>query len=455
MKAEVEGLGNLKYRLTVDVDAESYQKARMALARKYAPHVNMKGFRPGKAPMDMVLKQLGAGLDVETKEKLVGDTLQQQLTAKDLKPSTEPRVEFLPDGEDGSIHFTAEFEALPNVDLKDYLGVTVQEPTMPPVTDEAVGEALARMQRAGTKFEPKPEDGVGCEDDMAVCDVTLKDAEGAVVRETKESRVVVGSDEEPVKGAGRELLGMRAGEEKSITGETGTITSRGLPAAEGGDAEAGVPRTLTAEIKVKQILAKNVPALDDELAKKFGDVQTLDELKVKVRARLDEALQERRSELLKDAVLDAVIRANPLELGQETVSRVAAAAEEETKERYFGQLSPEQRAQIDLGVPKEQSEAEARKNLTRSIVLGAVADKEGIEVTNEDFDAKLAELAVETGMPVPRLRARLAGEEGEPLRRRIKLDKTLDLLMRYAVVAPASEAPAEAPAEAETKPSEV
>jgi trigger factor len=450
MKVEIEDLGNMKYRLAVEVDPESFAKARVKLARNYAPHVNLKGFRPGKAPIEMVMRQMGAALDLETREKLVSDTMREKLTEKGLKPSTEPKVEFKPDAPDGTIAFTAEFESLPQIELKDYLGVSVVEPEMPAITDEAVEEAVGRLQRSATHFDPKPEDGVGHEGDIAVCEVEVKDEAGTSLLKQAESRIVVGLDDEPVKEIGRRLLGMHAGETATLAGEPGPITVRGISKAAGGaEGAEGTepppepPKTVSVELKVKQVLAKVVPPLDDELAKKVGAVDTVAELRAKVRERLEAAREDKRKGLLREAVVDAVVKANPIALGSETVTRVAASALEEAKARIFPQMDPEDLAKIDLGVPSDKSEAEARRNLERSLILNAVAEKEGIEVTAEDVEGKVAALAAETGLPLPRVRAYLAGEQGEEMRRRLRVEKTLEILMRYAVVTPASEAPAE------------
>ena len=76
-------------------------------------------------------------------------------------------------------------------------------------------------------------------------------------------------------------------------------------------------------------------------------------------------------------------------------------------------------------------------------MLGAIADKEDVQVTDEDFAARLSEIAAETGMPLPRLMARLSGEDGDHLRRRLRVEKTIDMLTRYAVVVPKTTAPAD------------
>ncbi|MBM4398391.1 MAG: trigger factor family protein, partial [Deltaproteobacteria bacterium] len=140
MKADLEDLGNLKYRMSVEVDLDQLREMRRRLARAYSSRVNLRGFRPGHAPLEMVMRQLGPALEVEAREAVVGETLGKALEEKKLKPSTEPKVEIGEDGPGGEVRYTAEFEAFPIMEPKDYLGVEVEEPTLPPITEETVDE---------------------------------------------------------------------------------------------------------------------------------------------------------------------------------------------------------------------------------------------------------------------------------------------------------------------------
>jgi len=437
MKADLEDLGNLKYRMSVEVDLDQLREMRRRLARAYSSRVNLRGFRPGHAPLEMVMRQLGPALEVEAREAVVGETLGKALEEKKLKPSTEPKVEIGEDGPGGEVRYTAEFEAFPIMEPKDYLGVEVEEPTLPPITEETVDEVVGRMQQRASTFEPKAEDGVGHERDLAVCSFVLKSEDGGeVLKELPESRVMVGTDDEPVMDVGRELLGMKAGEEKSVIGEVGRITARALESA--GKAAERVMAVFT----VKQVLGRVVPVVDDEFAAKHSGAATVAEMRDRIRAGMEKARADQAKELMREAVIAAVLKANPIEVGAATIDRMISLSEEELKGRLLPAMSPEERAKLDLGIPREKSEADARAGIARTIVLQAIAEKEGVSVTAEEFDAKLAELAAERNLPLPKLRARTGGEDGDALRRHLRIEKTIDLLARYAVARPAGEAPA-------------
>ncbi len=465
MKVDFEDLGGLSYKMKILVEVADLARHKARLARAYAHQVNIPGFRPGKAPLDLVAKKLGPSLDAEVQEHAISESMRKVLEEKKLKPSTDPKMEIGNRNEDGSFDFTVEFESFPDVDVKDYLGIQVSEPVVPPVTDEDVAGTIERMRQQMAKFEDKPEDAVACEGDLAVVDQTVVEPEGdAVLIETRETRIRVGTDDEPVKDAGRDLLGLKAGEEASVTGPVGRITARGLPKtgeetapeaqpSEEGEAPAEPPaRTVKATLKVKKLMERRVPEVDEAFAKRVGTT-SLDDLKARVREGIEAERAENRKDLLKEAILNAIAEANPVEVGAATIARLADLAEDEAKGRILPSLTPEQRKGIDLGIPREKSEAEARQNLVRMVLLQSIAEKEGITVSDEDIDAHMRSLAAEHHVPLPKLRAHFDEEKLENLARRLRVDKTMDMLLRYAVVAPAPaepavEAPADTPVEA-------
>ncbi len=466
MKVEREDLGGLKYRLTVVVEAADVRKHRERLARAYSHHVNLRGFRPGKAPIEMVIRQLGPSLELEVQEFSVGQAFQDALKEHALKPSTEPKVDIQSPGEDGSIRFTAEFESYPAVEVKDYLGIEVETPTVPETSEEDVEGTLERMRQSRRKFEDRPEDSVAHEGDMIVCELELRSEDGeAVLQERRETRVMVGSDDEPIVEIGRTLLGLKAGETKDVTGKVGRLAARVLersmkkpaatdeaaegeaPQAEETPEETPVPETAMARVEVKRVLVKVLPELDDAFAKEFGGEMTLEGLRAQIRERLDTQRAEQVKDAWREAVVSAVLAANPIEMGADTIQRVAEAAQAEALEQLLPNMPAEERAKLGLSMPKEQGLEEARRNLARAVILQAIAEKEGVEVSEDDINAHLAGLAAQHRMPLPRLRAQLKEEQIDSLKRRLQLDKVLDMIQRYAVAkAPAADAAAAAEA---------
>lgn len=435
MKVEHEDLGALKHRISVSIDEDGFKKERRKLARKYADQVKTPGFRPGHAPLDLVLKSLGPRLEYEVRENLISETFSNAVLDNNLHPSTEPKFDMVEDLPN-SMSFTAEFEVFPEFEIQNYMEVEITEPSMPEVAEKAVDERIQQLLKSMSRLEEKSEGMVVEESDMAECKATIFNAaSGEEMKAEHTTRIVGGEDDEPVVGMGRQILGMKAGEEKTVVAELGKIAARGLKL----DSEEVGP--VRAVVKIEKIRFRKMQELTDEFAKSHGEVDTVEEFRAVIRKQLEEQRTAAIKDQLEDLVLDKICENNPFEIGELTIQRLADMAEKEARDRVLSQLPADKREEIgknfNLGIPREQSELEAKKNLTRSIILEAVADKEGINITDTDLDIKLQETADAYNMPVPQIRALLGEERLQQLARQLRVQKVMDLLTRYAVVKPA------------------
>lgn len=437
MKVEHEDLGGLKHRISVTVDKEGFDKERRKLARRYAGQVHVPGFRPGHAPLDLVLKSIGPKVEYEVRENLISESFANAIDQFNLKPSTEPKFDLVHD-ETNMISFTAEIEVFPDVEVKNYMEVEVTAPFAPEVTETAVEERIDGMLKSLSRYEEKPADSVVDVDDMAEASVAMFNAgTGAELKGSHSTRIVAGTDDEPVEGIGRQILGMKAGDEKTVTAPIGKIAARGMKL------EAEQVGKVRAEVKIEKIRFRKRPELDAAFVKQHADVETVEEFRALLRKQLEDQRAAKLKDETEELVLTKICESNPFEIGERTVERLAEMAEKEARDRVLQQIPEDKRAELaknfDLGVPREQSIIEARRNLTRSIILEAVADKEGIEVTEADIEAKLQETADAYGMPLPKIKAIFGEERLDQLGRQLRVGKTMDLLTRHAVVRPGAE----------------
>jgi len=341
------------------------------------------------------------------------------------------------------------------------------QPVIPEVTQDDIDGTLERMRQSRGKYDDRPEDSVAVENDMVIADVELLAEDGeTVLQERRETRIMVGSDDEPIVEIGRAILGMKAGETKDVPGKIGRLASKVLEvpkpkdeeaeAAEEEGAEAAeeegaeVPENGIARVEIKRVLVKKVPELDDEFAKEFGENMTLEQLKNEISERLIKDREEQLKVAWQESVITALIEANPMEFGEATVLRVAEAAIAESLEQMLPQMSAQERAKLAESMPKEQGIAEAKRNLARAIILQTVAEQEGVEVGAEEIDQYLLGIAAQYGEPLARLKGQLNQEQYESIARRLQLDKVMDMLQRYAV----AKAPSAPEAEGEAKTAE-
>lgn len=468
MKIEVQQQGQQRVRIEGRFEADEVRKERMRLGREYAGRVSIPGFRPGKAPVDLVIRRLGEDFDQEVRDHLVQSALDTAMKDHSLHPSTSLDPDVGKPAPDGSFSFTVEFETFPHIEVKDYLGVEVPEPDLPPVDDGLVEGSLDNLRERIARFEEKEEAAEAHEGDLAVCQVALLDPEtGAPLIDPFETRIQVGLDDEPVADAARSLLGQKAGDAVEVEGAVGRITARRLPeepkpAAEHEPAEATPeseatpdsestpeaeppkPRIVKARIEVRQLLERRVPAADDDLARRLGHPD-LASLKADLRKRLEEERQTARKDQILESVLLKLEEQHPIDLGEQTLEK---AIVDENRRILMKALGPSNLHLADqlsgIELPREKTEPAARRSLHRAWIIENIARQEHIEVTSQDIAEEIGRMAEETRQSAEEIYRYYTQNRTrqQELFTQVRIRKVLDLLTRYAVVqAPAAPAP--------------
>ena len=256
----------------------------------------------------------------------------------------------------------------------------------------------------------------------------------------KDMQVDLGKPEQsPIPGLAAALVGISL----SATAHPIELTmpTEGLPKELGG-------KTGHFKVAVKAAHVKHVPALDDDFAKDTGEADSLEQLKDKIRASiLEEDTEEARHEM-RLALVDELLKRNPVPLPQGLIARLARNFLENERGRMQLQmrLLQDQRkenpdAKFTMPTPDQLVQAaqgEAVRNLSIEFVMMALADKEKVEVTEEDVEKHLAELAKERDKNVARVKAEIQREDAglQQLRAQLRLEKALDVLESKAVISP-------------------
>jgi len=468
MKIEVQQKGQQKVRIEAQIDADQVRKERQRLGREYASQVSIPGFRPGKAPLDLVIRRLGESFDQEVRESLIESALDTAMKEHSLHPSTPLDPEVGTPAPDGSFTFTVEFETFPHIEVKDYLGIEVEEPDLPPVDEALVQGSLDSLRERLARFEEKDPEATGHEGDIALCKVSLLDPEtGSPLIEPFDTRIQVGLDDEPVADAARSLLDRKVGEVVEVEGPIGRITARRLdePVPEEEDdqppedkeapedaaekeAEPPKPRQVKARIEIGELRERRVPEADDQLAQRLGHPD-LAALRADLRGRLEEERKEERKARILEGVLLRLEQSHPIEFGADTVEKAIA---DENRRVLMQALGPSNQHLMDqlqgVELPREKTEPAARRSLHRAWIVENIARQEHIEVTSDDVSDEIQRTAQEVGRPTEDILRYYAQHPSrqKDLYSRIRIRKVLDLLTRYAVVRSPSAAPADAPA---------
>jgi len=386
MQIKVESLNSIKKKITFEIPAE---QVKVEVDKAYAEirkHAAVKGFRKGKVPMGLIEKQYGDKMADDVLKSLVNDTYFKAVTDNALNPVSFPVIESDPLKPGEAFTYSATVEIFPEVEVKDYLGLELAKEKL--VQDEAaVAARLKEMQESLSQLAPAPEGHKAGLTDFVTFDFkgTLDGVpfEGG---EAEDFQLELGSGRF-IPGFEDQLVGMTAG-------STGTVKVS-FPENYGNETLAGKPVEFA--VSIKEIKVKELPELNDDFAKEFGEeFQTLDELKQKL-SELQQAQEERRIDNeLRERLIKALIEKNELEVPEALVDRQVTMMLESSKQRLASQrLSLDMMGLTDEGY-KVQFRDVAREQVKGSLLLDAIAEKESLEVSDEDIAKQVQEIAAGT-----------------------------------------------------------
>ena len=436
MQVQVARISPVIMELAVSVPADAVsaevEKAYTSLQRK----AHVRGFRPGKAPRQVLVRLYGPQVTSDVVNALVTQTLPKALDEGKVQPVNQPQVEPGRLEQGNAFEYKARFEVSPDVDEVVYEGL---ELTRPPTTatDQMVDEQIEVLRRTHARLEAPEPARAAQKGDVLTIDFTLK------------------LDGHEVKDGGGEGVSIEVGAGQAVPELDVALV--GKQPEEAFEVEVKFPdqhprpelkgKTGLFHVKVKDVKARVLPTLDDEFAKDVGSFQTLVELRADVHTRLEKMLKDRAETALAEQVIERLNEKNSLAVPPSLVEQQCKMMEMELAQnarRMGRRLGKEDFAQVH-----EQMHAEAEKKVRAGLLMAAIARKLGIQVGDADIQQGIQELAEQTGKNVAKVRA----EYGDAQRRQILIgmileDKVLDVIEGKATIQEGEAPPAASPTEA-------
>ena len=377
MKTEVTELPESRVRIDASVAPEDVQKHLDRAAKQLGSELRIPGFRKGKVPPQMVLQRVGREAVLE---QALRDALPEWYEAAVLEAGVstvgDPKLDVsdLPD-EGEPLELTIEIGVRPEAKLGEYKGLEVGR-AEPDVPEEAVQAELDRLREGFSSLNPvEREAGEG--------DFVLMDYKGSVDGEYFEGGE--GRDQLIELGSGRLVEGFEEGLAGASAGDEREIKVT-FPEEYGAEHLAG--KDAKFEVKVSEVREKRLPELDDDFALEASEFETLDALRADITEKLRVAAEGRSDEQYREAAVEAAVANAEVEIPEE----LADARAEEMYHRFEHRLShqgidPQMFMQMQGKTREELVEnvkPEAVESLKRESALVAIADAEGIEVSDED-----------------------------------------------------------------------
>jgi len=388
LRVTVEDLTPVRKRVQVEIAAADVQAELDRAYQVVGREARLRGFRPGRVPRPVLERTFGDQVRREVFGRLVEHSLRHAIEEHRLDPVGTPDIDADTVEPGRDLRFSATLDVRPVIDLRDLGNLEIVRPPVA-VSDEDVERAIGGLRESVAQLRP-------------ITDRTRVDA-GDIVRVDLTSRV---DGAEPVKREGV-LLEAGAGTfplalERQLVGQNaGTRLSLDVPypADYGNAGLAG--KSAAFDVEIKDLLAKELPPLDDDFARDHARVESLADLRARVRADLERQAVERADDAVRESVLDQLIARHSFDVPPTLVERRAAALLESLDVRLPESADRDQA----LGRLVEQLRPRAERQVRAELLLDAIAAREGIEVADADVHAAIEAMAARDARAPERVRA--------------------------------------------------
>jgi trigger factor len=429
MQTTLEEVDKHKVKLTVEVPPEEARPVLDLAYRHISGRVNVPGFRKGKVPRRVIDAQVGRPTVLqEFLEHALHDFYLGAVREHELAPIADPDFDDVDVGdiEGTGFRFTATVEVRPRVTFAegDYKGLRIERPTAE-VTEAEVDEQLERLRDRFAELEPvgRP----ARRGDYVVADIRAYVHEQEIPEASGQGVLYEVGSGQLVQELDQEIEGKRKGEILKVNAE--------LPEVFG--ERAG--QEVTFQVLLKEVKAKKLPALDDEFARTASEFDSLDDLRADVREKLGRLKEGAVQAALRDRALEALIEKIDVDLPERLVDAETESRVQSARDRAERQGVSLDQVLEASGVDELEFRSDARSHALRAIradlALEAVARAEGLQVSEEEIDAAVRDVAGQLGRDQKEVRrslertGQITSLAGDIIR-----DKALNLVVESAEV---------------------
>lgn len=381
----------------VRIEASSLEKSIDAKVKEYSRTVKLPGFRPGKVPENVVRSRFGESIEAEVLENALKEVYPEMIEKEEkVAGITEVNFDGEPKPRDGAYHFTVRFEVAPEFKLSVPKKIAVTAPTTE-VDEAEIDDAIDSLQTERATYNS--EEGKAKKGQFADLELNLSE-NGESLGETRRNRIELGKDQVHAD-IDKAVIGAKAGEQVDVTIEYGDDDSSGFSG-----------KKIAYAIHISDVQTRELPALDDEFAKSFDNVDDLADLRGKIKDSMaHERLHARENELSKE-VLKALREANDFEVPQSVINQIQHRKAEELLNQFAqqGMLQEDQREQTKAFAHQAVRGA-AETAAQDTYIIKALSDHFDIKADDQAITEKLDHLGTHYKMSGDQVREQL-GEQG-------------------------------------------
>jgi len=438
MKSEIVEVSPTRKELKIEIEAADVRAEFERVTQEYARAVSVPGFRKGHAPAAVVRTRYKKDIQGDVLKRLVPEAVEQAIDESGLQVIGQPDVHLDNENLDKlgqePITLHAHVEVMPDYALGEYKGIEAARRTRP-VDDEEVERVIENLREASASLQPV-EDRPSQEGDTVTADIQGRYLEPAGEEDINVSDVdILLGGEGVLPEFNENLTGVQPDEAKTFTVKY--PEDFGPQPKEGEERKGLAGKTVEYTATVTAVRRKEVPALEDDWVRSLGEeeVETVEQLRARVRENLTKSAEHESEHRLRDEVLGQLIERHRFEVPETIVSYQANQMLQSMIRDMISRGADPRTQDINWEAMRDLVRERAGDDVRGSMLLERVADAEQIEVTQEEIDAEIESLAEGSRQSVEQVRAALTKQGGErSIRDRLRNRKALDFLVQHAQV---------------------
>ena len=360
MKVTVDSKKGLKTNLKVFVDKKTINDRMGERLIELSKTVNIKGFRPGKVPVDVLKRQFGKAIYGEVLEKVLKETSSKALEEKKIKVAGQPKLDLKSYGEGKDLNYTLEVDELPSIKIQSLESIKFNDYEIN-VSENEIKKRIEEIAKNQNNFKDKKDNEEAKEGDLVVFDynakIENKTFEGG---EGKNTQIVLGKDLF-IKGFDKQLIGCKKNQEKEVT----AILPENYPKKE------LINKKANFICKILNVKKPEPVTVNDEFAKNLG-AKDLNNLKELIKKQMQNQYKMNLDSLSKESILDQIEKLHkvdvPENLVQQEVTLISQGLKKEDAEKN-----------------KKESEKIAKKRIKLGLILNELGEKNNLKVNEEEL----------------------------------------------------------------------
>ena len=427
MSHTYEKLSSNKAKLTIVVPAEQFDEAMNKAYLKMRGRINVPGFRKGKAPRKLIETMYGEGVFYDDALDIIfPEVYPAAIEAEGLKPVDRPEVNVEEIGQGKDLKFTCEVFVRPDVELGQYKGLEV-EVEQQVVTDDMIDTRIKQDQQKASRTVDVEDRPVANGDTVKLDYAGTVDGVAFEGGTAQDQTLVIGSNTF-IPGFEEQMIGMSIGEEKDLN----------VTFPEQYHAENLAGKAAVFHVKVNGITVTEMPELDDDFAADVSDFTTFAEYRESIVKELNDRAARNNEVAVENALVEKAVANATIDVPEAMITEQTEYILREMEMRMMYQGLRMQDYLRYTGQTKEQLQeayrGEGEKRVRIELTLEAIRKAEGIEPTEEEINAQIAEQAERMGQKVEDFEKTLTAEQRGYLADQAAVQKVVNLLKADAKV---------------------